>query len=234
MITDDNLKRLQTILGVNFHDAFLLQEALTHSSYVNENPRATSNERLEFVGDAVLGLILAEKLFHDHPDLAEGDLTKMRSQLICRASLAAIARTFNLGEYLFLGRGEEASGGGNKSANLAGAIEAIIAAVYLDCDWHSTQRFVLHLFKDSLASVCDERRSDDHKSRLQEVLQQLFKIAPVYRVVTKTGPDHDRQFTVEVMLEEKVLARGTGPSKKLAEAQSAQIALETLGQNTPP
>lgn len=227
-MTDDSLRPLQEILGVSFNNAALFREALTHSSYVNENPHATDNERLEFVGDAVLGLILAEKLFHDYPDVAEGELTQMRARLVCRASLAAIAQAINLGSYLYLGRGEAASGGGSKPANLAGALEALIAAVYLNSPWQDTCECVERLFKEELTRLRHEQHSDDYKSQLQEALQSRFKAAPSYRIIAESGPDHNRQFTAEVMLDQAVLARGTGRSKKLAEAEAARVALKTL------
>ncbi|MCL2150289.1 MAG: ribonuclease III [Dehalococcoidia bacterium] len=232
-MSDNKLKQLQEVLGVTFSNTALLQEALTHSSYVNENSPATANERLEFVGDAVLGLILAEKLFLDYPDLAEGDLTRMRSQLVCRSSLATIARTIGLGDYLYLGQGEATSGGRGKPANLAGALEALFAAIYLDRDWQSTRECVMHIFKDDLARISRERHSDDYKSHLQEALQHLFKAAPSYHIIAESGPDHNRQFTAEVVLDDKVLACGVGRSKKLAEADAARTALEALRETAP-
>ena len=233
MTGKESLDRLQSILGINFHRPDLLQEALTHSSYVNENPRAVSNERLEFVGDAVLGLILAEKLFQDYPDLEEGDLTRMRSQLVRRTSLAVTGRSIGLGEFLYMGRGETASGGRNKTANLAGALEAVFAVVYLDQDWEATRSCVMRIFGDELARIRHEHYGDDYKSRLQEVTQLRFRATPFYRIVDEVGPDHDRQFTAEVGIEERVLARGTGRSKKLAEAEAARQALGQLGEDLP-
>ncbi len=227
---DNSLGHLQEVLGVTFSNPALLREALTHSSFVNENSHATSNERLEFLGDAVLGLILAEKLFQDYPSLAEGKLTQMRSQLICRTSLASIAHAIGLGNYLLLGQGEAASGGRSKSANLAGALEAVFAAVYLDCGWESTRECIVRIFKDELAHIHHEHLGDDYKSHLQETLQGRFKTAPSYRITAETGPSHNRQFTAEVMLGEVVLASGTGRSKKLAEAEAARTALWALNE----
>jgi len=231
-MSDDSFGSLQDILGVSFTRTALLQEALTHSSYVNENPQTVSNERLEFVGDAVLGLVLAEKLFQDYPNLAEGDLTRMRSQLICRTSLASIACAIGIGDCLRLGRGEAASGGRDKSANLAGALEAVLAAVYLDHDWQSTRECVVHIFKDALARIRSEH-GGDYKSRLQEELQSRFKTAPSYRIIAEVGSDHNRQFTAEVVLDQQVLACGMGHSKKLAEAEAARTALEILDKTMP-
>ena len=231
-MTDDNLRQLQKTLGVTFNDTTILREALTHSSYVNENPSAIANERLEFVGDAVLGLILAEKLFQDYPHCAEGELTKMRSQLVCCASLATIANTFDLGNYLYLGRGEAASGGRKKPANLAGAMEAIFAALYLDRDWQGTRECVVRIFGSELARIKYEQHGADYKSLLQESLQHRFKTTPSYRIVAEVGPDHNRLFTAEVMLDKTVLASGTGPSKKLAETEAARMALESMDKKT--
>ena len=231
MAKTENLDRLQEILGVNFTNPNLLEEALTHSSYVNENPSAVANERLEFVGDAVLGLILAEKLFQDYPELEEGALTRMRSRLVRRTSLAAIARSINLGDFLSLGRGEATSQGRIKTANLAGALEAVFAAVYLDQDWESTRGCVMRIFREELERIRHEHYGDDYKSLLQELEQLRYHATPRYRIVSEMGPDHARQFTAEVMVEETVLAHGTGRSKKLAEADAARVALEQLGEN---
>jgi ribonuclease-3 len=233
MADTEDLTKLQDILGIHFHNPLLLREALTHSSYVNENPHAVSNERLEFLGDAVLGLILAEKLFQDYPDLEEGDLTRMRSQLVRRTSLAVISRSIGLGDYLYMGIGETASGGRNKTANLAGALEAVFAAVYLDQEWEDTRGCVTIVFEDELARIRHEHYGDDYKSRLQEVTQIRFRMTPFYRIVDETGPDHDRRFTAEVMVEERVLAQGTGRSKKLAEAEAARQALDQLYEGLP-
>jgi len=226
----DSLKSLQAILGVTLSNIALLQEALTHSSYVNENPRVTSNERLEFLGDAVLGMVLAEKLFQEFPHLPEGDLTQMRSRLICRTTLASIARANDLGSYLLLGQGEAASGGRGKPANLAGALEAIFAAVYLDCGWENARECIVRVFGDELAQICLEHPGNDYKSQLQETLQSRLKATPSYRVTAATGPSHNRQFTAEVVLGDKVLACGMGRSKKLAETEAARMALRALSE----
>jgi ribonuclease-3 len=178
MLTETDFARLQQRLGISFQNLSLLKEALTHSSYVNENPHVASNERLEFLGDAVLGLLLAEKLFQDYPDSEEGDLTRMRSQLVRRIALADIARALGLGEYLYLGRGEAASGGRDKTANVAGALEAVCAAIYLDHDWQATRECIIHLFDSELIRIRHEHFSDDYKSRFQELAQLRFKQTP--------------------------------------------------------
>jgi ribonuclease-3 len=228
-----NLAELEQILGVSFTNQSLLEEALTHSSYVNENPQAAANERLEFLGDAVLGLILAEKLFLDYPELEEGDLTRMRSQLVRRTSLASVARGIELGEYILLGKGEAVSGGKNKTVNLAGALEAVFAAVYLDCDWQTTRECVMRIFVSELARVRHEHFGDDYKSSLQEVTQSRYRATPYYSIVDQSGPDHNRQFTAEVSIGDRVLGRGVGRSKKLSEADAARTALEALDEAEP-
>ena len=233
MAHNDSVKHLQDKLGLTFNNPSLLEEALTHSSYVNEYPQAVSNERLEFLGDAVLGLILADKLFLDYPDLPEGDLTRMRSQMVRRTTLARIARSIGLGDFIYLGRGEAASGGRSKTANLAGALEAVFAAVYLDRDWQDTRECVMRIFGDELTGLRREHFGSDYKSQLQEVAQLRYRITPFYHIVAEAGPDHSRQFTAEVLLDERVLARGSGRSKKLAEAEAARAALEQLGELSP-
>ena len=228
-----DLVALQETLGVSFNEFSLLEQAMVHSSYINENPGfvLTSNERLEFLGDAILGLVVAEKLYQDFPDLAEGEMTKLRSVLVCRDTLACVARAIRLGDYLYLGKGEEASGGRNKSANLAGALEAVIAAISLDSGLAITRDFVLKLFKEELQKVIRQDTEVDYKSRLQELIQSRYRSTPTYRLIEAMGPDHDRRFTVEVMAGEAALGRGSGKSKKMAETEAARLALERLSAN---
>ncbi len=225
-----DLTVLQQTLGVSFNDPSLLEQALVHSSYINENPSFTlvSNERLEFLGDAVLGLVVAEKIYQDLPNFTEGEMTKLRAALVCRDTLAHLARTIGLGDYLYLGKGEEASGGRRKPANLAGALEAVIAAVFLDRGPAITSDLVLRLIGEELRKAVSEGTGVDYKSQLQELVQAKKQQAPIYRVVEATGPDHDKMFTVEVRLGDTVLGRGSGKSKKMAEAEAARSALEQL------
>ena len=223
-----DLTNLERSLGVSMIDVSLLVEALTHSSYVNENPRAVSNERLEFLGDAVLGLVLAEKLYQDYPDMDEGVLTHLRSWLVRRGTLFVIAREMRLGEYLLMGKGEEHSGGRTKSSNLAGAMEAVIAAVFLDQGWAGARASVLHVFEAELEKLRHEQSAADYKSQIQELVQSRLKLTPAYRIVDESGPDHARHFTAEIFAGEDVLARGSGRSKKLAEAEAARLALAAL------
>ena len=224
------LASLQETLGISFNDVSLLEQALVHSSYINENPgfALTSNERLEFLGDAVLGLIVAEKLYQDSPHLTEGEMTKLRAALVRRDTLAHIARVINLGDHLYLGKGEEASDGRHKPANLAAALEAIIAAIFLDQGSSTAGDFILRLFGTELEKVVSQGPAVDYKSELQELIQAREQQPPSYHVIEATGPDHGKIFTIEVRLGEAVLGRGTGKSKKAAESEAARSALEKL------
>ena len=225
-----DLNTLQQTLGVSFNDASLLEQALVHSSYINENPSSdlNSNERLEFLGDAVLGLIVAEKLYQDFPQFAEGNMTKLRSTLVQRDTLACMARAIGLGDYLHLGKGEEATGGRHKVANLAGALEAVIAALFLDQGLSTTRDFTLGLFDAELQKATSQGAGIDYKSELQELIQAREQKAPTYHVIEATGPDHGKKFTVEVRLGKSVLGRGEGKSKKAAETEAARSALALL------
>jgi len=225
-----DLAVLQEILGVTFNNSSLLEQAVVHSSYVNENPvfASSHNERLEFLGDAILGFVVAEKLYQDFPDLSEGEMTKLRSALVRRDTLARVARAVRLGDFLYLGKGEEASGGWGKTANLAGALEAVIAATFLDQGAATTRNLVLRLLGEELAKVVSQGVGVDYKSQLQELTQSRRQLTPAYRLVEAVGPDHDKRFIVEVMAGDMVLGRGAGKSKKLAETEAARSALERL------
>jgi ribonuclease-3 len=225
-----DLAVLQQYLGVFFNDLSLLKQALVHSSCINENPSfaPTSNERLEFLGDTVLGLIVAEKLYQDFPHFTEGEMTKLRAALVCRDTLTRVARTIGLGDYLYLGKGEEASGGRHKSANLAGAMEALIAAVSLDQGLAIAKDFVLRLLNEELQKVVSQDAGADYKSQLQELVQAKEQRTPGYHIIETIGPDHDRRFTVEVRVGNTVLGVGSGRSKKMAETEAARAALVQL------
>jgi len=219
---------LQEILGVSFKDLSRLEQALVHSSYINENPdfAPTSNERLEFLGDAVLGSVVAEKLYQDLPSFTEGEMTKLRAALVRRDALVRAARAISLGDYLYLGKGEEASGGRRKPVNLAGALEAVIAAIFLDQGSATAKNFILRLFNKELQKVVSQGAGVDYKSQLQELIQAREQQTPAYYVIEAKGPDHDRRFTVEVRAGDTVLGRGSGKSKKEAETEAARSALE--------
>ena len=228
IVADQN--ELQKILGVPFQQQELLTQALTHSSYANENPGVApaSNERLEFLGDAILGLIVAENLYRDFPGMSEGEMTRLRSILVKQETLASVAESIKLGNYLYLGKGEEASGGKDKPANLARALEALIAAVYLDHGSAVTEQLVLEILDAELLKTLYQGMIVDYKSQLQELLQAKTQQTPVYNLIETQGPDHNKKFTVEVRLGNDVLANGIGRSKKKAETEAARIALEKL------
>jgi ribonuclease-3 len=222
---------LQKSLGVKFRNTSLLQQALVHSSAVNENPSLfpIHNERLEFLGDAVLDFIVAERLYRELPDLTEGEMTKARAALVRRETLARIARHIHLGDFIYMGRGEESTGGRDKTPNLAGAMEAVIAAVYLDRGMAVTAKMVVRLLDEEWTKVIAREAGIDYKSRLQELTQSRFQQVPAYRLIDESGPDHEKTFTVEVEINWQILGRGTGKSKKLAETDAAKAALKKLG-----
>jgi ribonuclease III len=224
------LSQLQDSLGIVFINTLYLEQALVHSSYINENPgiAPVSNERLEFLGDAVLGLVIAQKLYQDFPQSSEGELTRFRAALVRRETLAQIAVEIRLGSFLLLGRGEESGGGREKPANLAGAFEALIASIYLDQGLETARTFILKLFGPEIHKQARQVAGTDYKSQLQEIIQAQRQQTPVYHMVQASGPDHDRLFTIEVRIGHTVLGRGTGKSKKSAEMEAARTALEWL------
>ena len=222
-----DLKTLQDNIGIYFKDELLLQQALTHRSYLNEVSvlALVSNERLEFLGDALLGLVIAEILYRDYPDLPEGEMTKIKARVVCSATLADIARKLNLGDYLYLGHGEERTGGRKRQSNLANVMEALIGAIYIDQGFTTTRKFVSDLFTEVLRTGAKGGMTTDYKSRLQELLQEKRRIMPTYRIKSVTGPDHAREFTVEVLAQDAVIGRGKGKSKQIAENEAARDAL---------
>lgn len=224
---------LQQSLGISFNDPSLLEQALVHSSYINENPGTApaSNERLEFLGDAVLGLMVAEKLYQDFPYSTEGEMTKLRAALVRRDTLARVARTIKLGDYLYLGKGEETSDGRRKSANLAGALEALIGAIFLDQGLSTAMDFIRRLLNKELQRIVSHGAVVDYKSQLQELIQARQHQTPIYQLIEAIGPAHDKRFIVEVRAGDAVLGRGTGKSKKMAETEAAYAAIERLSTN---
>jgi ribonuclease-3 len=214
---------------VAFRDPALLRLALTHRSYVHERHAEApeSNERLEFLGDALLGLVIAEALYRRHPHAPEGLLTEYRSQLVRAETLAETARGLGLGEHLCLGHGEEASGGRTRTRNLARALEAVIGAIFLDRGYLAAKRWTLRLFREPLASF-EPERVRDAKSVLQETVQAQGRPAPLYRTLASEGPDHLKDFTVEVLVGERPLAQGRGSTKRQAQEAAARAALARL------
>lgn len=225
-----DLDTLQKVLGVSLNKVALLEEALVHSSYANENAglALASNERLEFLGDAILGLVVAEKLYSDLSHLTEGEMTKLRASLVSRDTLFRISRAVRLGDYLYLGKGEEASGGRDKPINLAGALEALIAAIYLDQGLAAVRDFILRILSPEIEKTTSQGAGIDYKSQFQELVQAKGQPTPVYHVIEAVGPDHLKEFTVEVMVGDTVLGKGSGKSKKVAEGEAARKALERL------
>jgi len=225
-----NWEDCEKSLGVSFANKSLLKQALTHSSYINENPDFVllSNERLEFLGDAILDFIVAEKLYKEFPELPEGKLTAIRASLVCRDALTEVASSLGLGDYLLLGRGEEASKGRTKPSNLANAMEAVIGAIYLDQGMVKTRKFVLSRLRPRLRKIKAGKITLNYKALLQEFVQRKKTLPPVYRLVEITGPGHEKQFTAEVMVGDEVLGKGTGKNKKSAEMEAAHSAWEEL------
>lgn len=226
---------LESLLGFRFRDPSLFQRALTHSSFCNEQglESTESYERLEFLGDAVLELAVSEELHSRFPDFLEGHLTKTRSALVCGETLATIARSLDLGPLLLVGKGVDATGGRENESVLAAALEALVAAVYLDQGINQARSFVLEAMSDHLAAaVSVGPPADNPKSRLQEHLQARGLSPPEYRMVGSEGPDHGPVFTVEVLVDGQVFGTGRGGKKSQAEREAAREALELLESNT--
>ena len=231
MLELEKLEKLEEKLNYDFHDPALLEEALCHSSYANEHRTAglASNERLEFLGDSVLGFVSAEWLFAQHPDLPEGDLTRIRAALVCEQSLYEVARQLDLGRYLKLGRGEEAGGGRTRTSILADATEAVFAAVYLDGGIAAASALIHRCLLDAEREEEVEERRRDYKTALQERVQRQVDQVLTYRMVGEQGPDHAKTFSAEVLLNGSPIGSGTGHSKKEAEQAAARKALEDMG-----
>ena len=224
-----NWKKLEERIGYHFKNPKYLATALTHSSYANEEkPAGHSNERLEFLGDSVLGVVVADYLFRNCPDLPEGELTKNRAALVCEKALCGFSRQLGVGDYLLLSRGEQNSGGRTRSSILADAFEALIAAIYLDAGMEEARRFILRFVLPVFRAV-KPKAFKDYKTALQEIVQQNPEEQLEYVLTGESGPDHDKHFTVEVHLNDNVIGKGGGRSKKEAEQQAAREALELKG-----
>jgi ribonuclease III len=226
------LTDLQDTLNIIFEDPSLLKKALVHRSYLHENPDfdLPSNERLEFLGDSLLSFVIAEKLYKDFPNLSEGGMTKLRAALVRTETLARLARSLGLGNYVYLGRGEETSGGRTKQSILAGVFEAVIGAILIDHGYDACRNFILVLFTDEIGKATDEKLIADHKSQLQEITQARHHTAPIYRTIKEDGPDHAKEFTIEVIIDGTIIATGHGNSKRQAETEAARAALESMDQ----
>ena len=220
------MKSLQEKLGYTFQDISLLEHALTHSSYANESRgRYTSNERLEFLGDSVLGMVVADHLYRTYPDMPEGELTRTRAALVCEESLVEVAHELDLGSCLRLGKGEELCGGRNRPSIQADAVEAVLAAVYLDGGIGSARK-IIHRYVLSRSQQASAPR--DYKTALQELVQRTPGKAIEYKLVDETGPDHCRVFVTQVCVDGKMTGEGRGHSKKAAEQIAAKAAIEKL------
>lgn len=225
------MEQLEEIIGYQFQQKKYLTVALTHSSYVNEVKQGVRcNERQEFLGDAVLSIIVSDYLFRHFSHLPEGELTKTRASLVCEKSLCVFAKEIGLGQFLLLGKGEENMGGRQRPSILADAFEALIAAIYLDGGMAPAKQFVLRFVKEVMKNREAAPSFKDYKTILQEIIQQNPEEKLTYVLVEESGPDHDKRFSVEVHLNSNVIGRGTGRSKKNAEQLAAKEALELMGE----
>jgi len=230
LLAKAKINELIKILNIPKGNHSLLLQAITHTSYVNENKNENiqDNERLEFLGDAVLELIVSEYLFTHYPQNSEGDLTKIRAAVICEQTLAKRAKILNLGDYMLLGRGEEMTGGRERNSLLADAFEAIIGAIYLSHGLESVREFILSQLVPEINCVVKGEYGQDYKTILQEVVQKNGSANLQYRIIDETGPDHDKIFTVELLLDGKSISKGKGRSKKEAEQSAAELAYRIL------
>lgn len=225
----DGIAVLMNEIGYTFKDGELLLKALTHSSFANEKHLPESNERLEFLGDSVLSLVVADYLYRHFSHIPEGELTKLRASLVCEQALSSFAERISLGEWLRLGRGERMTGGNRRPSILADAFEAVIAAIYLDGGIDPAREFILRFVRPET----EQRRTVvilDFKTSLQEIIQQNPDEMVEYVVTGESGPDHDKRFTVEVRLNNETIGRGEGRSKKEAEQRAAKEALSLMGR----
>lgn len=224
-VPNHNIDVLEKKIGYKFKNPDLLLNALTHSSYANENRGISDNERLEFLGDAVLGLVIADYLYRLFEKHKEGDLTKIRASIVSEGPLSQIARDIRLGRFLLLGKGEAISGGRDRDSVLADALEAVIGAVYLEAGINQAKELIIGLFSSLMENSFQGKGFQDYKTNLQEVLQAMGEEEIVYRVIKETGPDHDKEFVIEVLCGRRVIGRGKGKSKKEAEQRAAKEAL---------
>lgn len=224
------IKDLEAAIGYRFSNITLLQNALTHSSYANErwHDSLKSNERLEFLGDSILGMVVAEYLYKNFPNRPEGELTRMRADMVCETSLAAVAEQIDLGKHLLLGHGEEQGGGRQRPSTLADAVESVIAASFLDGGMAAAEQFIRRFI---LCNVPQGKLHNvDYKTALQELVQQKKNQVLTYTLTGESGPDHDKVFFVDVLLNSDVIGHGTGSSKKRAEQDAARAAIEGLNR----
>ena len=223
------IERLQKTLRVKFRNKNLLQRAMTHRSYINESGSgAKDNERLEYLGDSVLGLIVNEYLFRHFEDFREGKLAKIKSAVVSEVSLAKLARTLGISQYILMGKGEEHSGGRERSSILANTLEAIIGAIFLDSGLKACRTFIVSLIRDDIENINNLTYLRDPKTSLQEYVQKKYKERPVYEVIEERGPDHKKEFTVRLVIHGREIITGAGPSKRAAEMNAARESLKKI------
>lgn len=228
-VIKESIRAFEEKIGYEFKDKTYIQTALTHSSFANEHKEFNYNERLEFLGDSVLGLVVSDYLFRARNDLPEGKLTRLRANVVCEESLSAVARKINLGDHLFLGKGEKASGGRDRDSILADATEAVIAAIYLDGGFDQAKDFILSNLRDTIAKNIDGNIFRDYKTILQEIIQgNNGKIS--YKLVGESGPDHNKEFEMQVKCGQETIGIGKGKNKKEAEKEAARDALVKMGE----
>ncbi len=226
------MESLQKKLNYRFKNISLLKNALTHSSYANEVRNGTaSNERLEFLGDSVLSIIVSEHIYKNFSNMPEGELTRLRASLVCEKSLCSFSRELEIGRYLLLGRGEDKGGGRERDSILADAFEAVLAAIYLDGGMDAARKHVMNFVLRELSHANDDDGFKDYKTALQEIIQRNPEESVSYELISEEGPDHDKRFTVEVHLNSNVIGKGTGKSKKQAEQMAAKQALDLMGEH---
>lgn len=225
---EENMKMLQKTISYTFNNNNILKEALTHSSFANESKtkKIKYNERLEFLGDSILGLVISEYIFLKYKHLPEGELTKVRAMVVCEPSLARQSKEIQLGNYLLLGKGEEFTGGRERESILADAFEALIGAIYIDGGIETAKNFILNYFLESIDLASKGVLFRDYKTHLQELLQSKSSDKIVYNVIKEHGPDHNKIFDVEVSIGDRVIGRGSGKSKKEAEQRAAEEAIK--------
>ena len=231
------MEQLQEAIGYRFRNIRLLRTALSHSSYANErragrrSPHLESNERMEFLGDAILNTVTADYIYRTFPNMPEGDLTRLRAAVVCEDALYREARELGLARCLLLGRGEDLSGGRERPSILADAVEAVIGAIYLDGGWEPARKFILSFTRANVAETAGQGQSRDYKTQLQEIVQKNREETLSYRLAAAEGPDHDKRFVVELLLNSNVIAKGAGHSKKAAEQEAAREALRLMGED---
>jgi len=225
-----NMNDLETNLGISFKDKSLLTLAFVHKSYINEHPSERHyNERIEFLGDAVLELSVTQFLYKEYPDQPEGQLTNWRSALVKGKNLARVSKELNLGQYLLLSRGEELSGGREKEYILANTLEALIGAIYLDKGFQVADEFILKNIAQLLDEIIEKGLNVDSKSRVQELAQDRYNLTPTYELISESGPDHDKNFVMGISFGKRLAGEGNGPSKQDAEQSAAQAGLDKMG-----